>query len=77
MNESELCKLQVAIDGMSCAACSARIERGLERLDGVDQASVNLATERAELAFDPERVTPEQVLKTIESLGYQPRVAEV
>ncbi len=77
MSEAERCKLEVGIDGMSCAACSARIERGLNRLEGVDRASVNLATERAELAFDPERVSPGEVVQTIESLGYQPRTAEV
>ncbi len=44
------------VSGMTCASCSARIERGLRRTAGVLEASVNLASERATVAFDPSRV---------------------
>ncbi|RMG54928.1 MAG: copper-translocating P-type ATPase [Gammaproteobacteria bacterium] len=77
MNEQSGRKLEVGIEGMSCAACSARIERGLKRLEGVSDASVNLATEKAEVAVDPLQITPEQVVRTIEELGYRPRTEEL
>ena len=44
-------RLELPIEGMTCAACATRIERKLNKLDGVD-ATVNYATERATVAFD-------------------------
>ncbi|MDP6867667.1 MAG: heavy metal-associated domain-containing protein, partial [Acidimicrobiales bacterium] len=41
------------VKGMTCGACSARVGRGLSELEGVDSATVNLATERATVVFDP------------------------
>lgn len=43
---------------MTCAACVNRVERGLGKLEGVALASVNLATERARVVYDPEKTTP-------------------
>ena len=48
-------RVDLALEGMTCAACANRIERKLNKLDGVD-ASVNYATEQAAVRFDPERV---------------------
>ena len=42
-------QLELGIEGMSCAACSSRLERALAKLPGVSEASVNLATRRASL----------------------------
>jgi P-type Cu+ transporter len=58
------------ITGMSCAACSGRIEKGLRKLDGIIEANVNLALEKANVVFDPKTVKPAQLIKTIEKLGY-------
>jgi P-type Cu+ transporter len=58
------------ITGMTCAACAARIEKGLGRLEGVDQANVNLALERATVTYDPEKVSPEALEAKVEALGY-------
>ncbi len=58
-----------AITGMSCAACSARIEKKLNTLDGVT-ASVNLATEKATVEFDTEKASTALVIKTVKNLGY-------
>lgn len=44
------------ITGMSCAACASRIEKGLNRIDGVAQANVNLALEQASISYDPKQV---------------------
>jgi Cu+-exporting ATPase len=57
------------VTGMTCAACAARIEKRLNRLDGV-HASVNYATERASVAFDPHETDPDRVIGAIESIGY-------
>jgi Cu+-exporting ATPase len=54
---------------MTCASCAARIEKKLNKLDGVE-ASVNYATEEASVAFDPERVGVEQLIRTVETIGY-------
>jgi Cu+-exporting ATPase len=61
--------LDVPITGMTCASCAARIEKRLNRLDGV-QASVNYATERASVAYEPAKRTPAELVATIEQAGY-------
>ena len=61
--------LDVPITGMTCAACAARIEKRLNRLDGV-QATVNYATERASVAYEPAKRTPSELVATIEKAGY-------
>ena len=58
------------ITGMTCAACSARIEKGLSRMEGVTHATVNLALERASVEFDPSQVDPIRIEQKITSLGY-------
>ena len=55
---------------MTCAACAARIERGLEKLDGVE-ASVNYATEQAAVTFDPARVALADLVEAVEAAGYR------
>ena len=65
-------QLQLQIGGMTCAACSARIEKGLRRLEGVQEANVNLALERASVIYDPAQIDGAAVERKIEQLGYQP-----
>jgi P-type Cu+ transporter len=62
-------RVRLEIDGMTCASCAARIEKKLNRLEGVD-ASVNYATEEASVTFDPGRVELERLIRTVESIGY-------
>ncbi|GAO73995.1 heavy metal translocating P-type ATPase [Meiothermus ruber H328] len=62
---------------MTCAACVNRVERGLGKLEGVALASVNLATERARVVYDPEKTTPQALLEKVREAGYTPEVAEV
>ncbi|HVF04433.1 MAG TPA: heavy metal translocating P-type ATPase [Frankiaceae bacterium] len=57
------------VGGMTCASCAARIEKKLNRLDGV-QASVNYATETAMVSYDPDVVTPDDLVRTVEATGY-------
>lgn len=64
-------KLQLRVAGMSCAACSARVERGLNKMQGVINASVNLAAGKASVEFIPLEVTPSDIKARIKKLGYQ------
>jgi Cu+-exporting ATPase len=64
-------RLELPISGMTCASCAARVEKRLNRLDGVS-ATVNYATERATVALAPGApTTPEEVVATIEQAGYE------
>jgi Cu+-exporting ATPase len=56
---------------MTCASCVNRIERFLNKADGVTTATVNLATERATVHFDPARIDRTGIVKTIEAAGYE------
>ncbi|GIP50672.1 copper-translocating P-type ATPase [Paenibacillus sp. DXFW5] len=58
------------ITGMTCAACAARIEKGLNRLPGVEQANVNLALETAQVRFEPTQVSLDQIIEKVSQLGY-------
>ncbi|MDR3092085.1 MAG: cadmium-translocating P-type ATPase [Clostridiales bacterium] len=59
------------IRGMTCAACAARIERALNKMDGVETASVNFAAEKASVSFDPGTVRFSAVKAAVEKLGYK------
>ena len=63
-------RVDLPITGMTCASCATRVERRLNRLDGVT-ATVNYATERATVEFDPEAVAPEQLVEAVEAAGYE------
>ena len=63
-------KLELPIEGMTCASCAVRVEKKLNKLEGV-AAAVNYATERASVKFDPEAVTPEQLVAADKSAGYR------
>jgi P-type Cu+ transporter len=66
-------RLDLPIEGMSCAACATRVERALNELDGVE-ATVNYATERATVHFDPVRVDALALVGAVESIGYHATV---
>ncbi len=65
-------KIAVKISGMSCAACSSRVERVLSGMSGVENARVNLATETATVEYHPESLDAEKIYATIKEIGYQP-----
>ncbi len=66
-------RIDLPIEGMTCASCANRIERRLNRLDGVS-ASVNYATERASVEFDPALAAPEALVDAVEQAGYSARL---
>lgn len=63
-------EIDFQITGMTCAACAGRIEKGLNRLEGVDDASVNLALETSHIVYETEQLTAEDLKQKIQSLGY-------
>ena len=63
-------QVELPITGMTCASCANRIERKLNKLDGVT-ATVNYATEKATVAYDASAVKPEQLLGAVEAAGYK------
>ncbi len=66
----------LAIDGMTCASCVRRIEKSLAKVPGVREASVNLATEKAHVVFDPAIAGREQFGAAVERAGYKVRALE-
>lgn len=60
----------LSVGGMTCAACTARVERALTATPGVARVSVNLATERAVIEFDPGEANPEALAEVIRDAGY-------
>ncbi len=65
-----------AIEGMTCAACSARIEKALSKRDGVLSASVNLALEQASVRFDFTRISNEDVVQAVRDAGYDAKLID-
>jgi P-type Cu+ transporter len=61
----------LALEGMTCASCAMRIEKGLKKVPGVKDASVNFATEQATVTYDPTQTGPEQMVQKVEVVGYK------
>lgn len=66
----EVDKAELAISGMTCAACANRIEKVLQQIDGIEQATVNLATDSASVTFVPGTIDAAKIIASIEKLGY-------
>ncbi len=63
-------KKQIPVIGMSCSSCSAHVEKKLQSLKGIKTASVSLPMRSASVEYDPEMITPEDMKKEIQALGY-------
>ncbi|MDA3922290.1 MAG: heavy metal translocating P-type ATPase [Salinisphaera sp.] len=63
--------IRFAIDGMMCGACVARVEKKLQKVEGVESASVNLATERARVSMDPSVNDASALFDAVEKAGYR------
>ncbi|AIE60251.1 heavy metal translocating P-type ATPase [Bacillus methanolicus] len=63
-------KTELILTGMTCAACAARIEKGLDKMEGVINATVNLALEKAAVEYNPSIVSPKDMIQRVEKLGY-------
>ncbi len=65
----------ISIGGMTCASCVMRVEKALKKLPGVQQATVNLATESARVTFDPALASDGRLRRAVRDAGYEPRSA--
>ena len=66
-------EIVLPIEGMTCASCVNRIERFLKKTPGVEQAAVNLATERATVLVDPGTAGRDELVRAVEAAGYEVR----
>lgn len=64
-------KINIEVIGMTCAACSARVEKALNKQEGVISSVVNLLANKATIEFDQDKLTPDLLIKTIEKAGYE------
>lgn len=69
-------KQELIISGMTCAACSGRIERKLGKTEGVTEAVVNLAGEKGTFTFDPDVISETEIIAIIEKMGYGAKLPE-
>ncbi|MBO8128358.1 MAG: copper-translocating P-type ATPase [Peptococcaceae bacterium] len=70
-------KISIGIGGMSCAACAARINRKLSRMEGVKDTNVNLALEKATVVYDPAEVSVQDVVDAVHSLDYKVKTEKI
>ncbi len=69
-------RLELKIDGISCQACVAKIERKLSRTEGVEKALVNISNNMADIEYDEKEIKASEIMKIIEKLGYTPKRRE-
>ena len=69
-------RLDLAIGGMTCASCAARVEKELAKVPGVDSATVNFATEVATVRYHPEQTEPSDLAAAVEGIGYSARLPQ-
>ena len=69
-------QVTLPVEGMSCASCTSRVEQALADVEGVASATVNLATERADVAFDLNRLRTSDLVQVVEEAGYEVRTTE-
>lgn len=64
-------KVNIEVQGMTCAACSTRVEKALNKREGVSSAVVNLLANKATVEFDEDKLTSDEIIKIIEKTGYE------
>jgi Cu+-exporting ATPase len=68
---TEAVKKTLKIEGMTCASCSKAVERAVKKLEGVTEASVNLATEKLSISYEPSKVRVSDIKRVVASAGYR------
>jgi P-type Cu+ transporter len=76
-NNQRLARMDIPVTGMTCASCVRRVERTLSKKEGVAEASVNFAAERASVTYDQAATSPEELIGAIRDAGYDAEVREV
>jgi P-type Cu+ transporter len=70
----ETARITIPVEGMTCAACQANVQRALERTFGVRRAAVNLMTHDATVVYDPRLASPERLVEAVKEVGYESRL---
>ncbi|MGO9387011.1 MAG: heavy metal translocating P-type ATPase [Methanobacterium sp.] len=70
MVEESKKKVEIKVSGMSCASCALNVEKSLKNLEGVEEAHVNIGTEKATVKYDPEKLKLLELEKAVEEAGY-------
>ena len=73
-SKEKLERIDLPITGMSCASCAVKIEKGLAKVEGVSQATVNFAAEKATVLFNPNRTDVSHLINKVKDLGYEAKV---
>lgn len=71
VEKSDTANITIPIGGMTCAACAQRVEKAIGKLSGVTTVSVNLATEKATVAYNPQQIRVSAIREAIEKAGYK------
>lgn len=66
--------VRLHVEGMHCASCPLTVRAALQHLDGVSDATVSMSDQRADVTYDPHRVSPEQMSHAVTEAGYPARV---
>lgn len=79
MNESNLKKnnlkkIELKIDGITCQACVAKIERKLSKTNGVTEAVVNISNNIGNISYDESQIKLSEIINIIKKLGYEPKM---
>ncbi len=77
LSNTSTATVQLPVEGMTCASCVARVQKGLAKVDGVTEASVNFATEKATVVYDPAVIGVQGLVSTIGDIGYGVRVEKL
>lgn len=76
MQKQKLERIDIPVNGMSCASCANRVEKALSKAEGVGDANVNFAAEKATVSYDPGSISPEALVGEIEDAGYGAEIAK-
>src|SRR5215211_9018278 len=74
--KEHLAKISIPVTGMTCASCGRRVERTLSKKEGVAEASVNFAAEKATVEYDPKATNPDEMIGAMEDAGYGADIRE-
>ncbi len=59
------------VEGLTCASCASRVEDAVRKIQGVESVQVNLATGQAQIGYDKDQVSPQQLKESVSAIGYE------
>src|SRR5215211_9165372 len=74
--KGRLARIDIPVTGMTCASCVRRVERAISTIEGVAEANVNIASEKASVAYEPGVTGPDELIEALRYAGYSADVSE-